>query len=142
MTVLVIIVTFAAIAVPRYAGSLVRYRVDSAARRVAADLAYARAAARSASSPRTVTFAVASDRYGIAGVTAAGHRSGAYSINLGDEPYRASLTSADFGGDPSVVFSGYGVPDSGGTVVVKGGAVTRTITLSAATGTVTITDGP
>lgn len=142
MTVLVIIVIFAAIAVPRYGASLARYRADAAARRIAADLAYARSAARSASAPRTVNFNVPSSRYGIAGVIAAGRRPGAYDISLGDEPYRATIASADFGGDASVIFSGYGVPDSGGTVVVRIGSTAKTVTLSDATGVVTITDGP
>lgn len=142
MTVLVIIVIFAAIAAPRYGASLARYRADAAARRIAADLTYARSAARSASAPRTVTFNIPSNRYGIAGVVAAGRRAGPYDISLREEPYNASIASADFGGDTAVTFSGYGVPDSGGSVVVISGIVSKTVTLSDATGGVTITDGP
>ena len=142
MTVLVIIVTFAAIAVPRYGASLARYRVDAAARRIAADLAYARAAARAGSAPRTVTFDAAGDRYALSSVVAAGRRAGPYDVSLQEEPYSAFILSADFGGDASVVFSGYGVPDSGGTVVVTSGAASKTVTLSNASGVVTITDGP
>jgi hypothetical protein len=142
MTVVAIIAAFAAIAAPRYARSLARYRADSAARRIAADLAYARTAARAASASRTVEFKIVPSVYVIAGVVAAGRAPGTYEVPLGQEPYRASIVSADFGGDTKVVFNGFGIPGSGGTVVVRSGVVTKTVTLVDKTGAIEITDGP
>ena len=51
--VLAIIGLITAIAAPRYAASLARYRAESAARRVAADLALARREAAASSSSRS-----------------------------------------------------------------------------------------
>src|SRR3954451_23186913 len=56
MIVILIIWIAAAVAVPRYASSVGRYRAEFAAKRVAADLNLARARAKAASSTRNVTF--------------------------------------------------------------------------------------
>lgn len=142
MTVVAVIGIFAAIAVPRYAESLARYRADSAARRVAADLEYARTAARSSSASRSVVFNTGAHSYSIGSVTALFRRPGAYQVVLTEEPYRSTLVSADFGGDATVVFNGFGVPDTAGTVVVRCGTTTKTITMEALTGKTTIVYTP
>src|SRR2546423_11308670 len=54
--VLAILAMVSAIAVPRYAGSIARYRAETAARRVAADLALAAAHAADAGKPQLVVF--------------------------------------------------------------------------------------
>jgi len=53
-----------------------------------------------------------------------------YVTKLTDEPYRAELISANLGGDAQVTFDGYGVPDSGGTIVVRHSGVQKTIVLN------------
>lgn len=143
MAVVAVIGIFAAIAVPKYAEALARYRVDAAARRVAADLEYARTSARSSSASRSVVFFnPAPNSYSIASVTALYRRPGAYQIALDQEPYRSTLVSANFGGDATVVFNGFGVPDTGGTVVVRCGTTTKTVSMDAQTGKTTITYTP
>lgn len=135
--VIAIIATLAAIAVPRYGGAVARYRIEAAARRIVEDLALARATARSKSTSVTVTFDVAMNQYQISGVSALNDPSSDAELNLSDPPYRAQLVSAIFGGDNAVIFDGFGIPDSGGTIVIAGGAVTKTILLDVDSGTAT-----
>ncbi len=132
--ILAIVAVVAAIAAPRYASSLANYRVEAAAQRIIRDLGVARAEARSGSTNITVTFDVANNNYGIAGVTSLESTSASANLTLSDAPYYAQLLSAAFGGDEVVTFDGYGLPDSGGTVVVGVGGVTRTIGLDNQTG--------
>src|SRR5688500_10231700 len=90
----------AAMAVPRYASSVGRYRADAAARRVAADLALARAKARAASAARTVTFNAAAGAYTISGMRHLDRASDPYTVNLSAAPYHVLVAHADFGGVP------------------------------------------
>jgi prepilin-type N-terminal cleavage/methylation domain-containing protein len=125
--VLTIISILAAVAVPRYAGALSRYRADAAARRVVADLSYARQAARSSSTSVTVMFKTLQDRIEMESVQDLDDSSSAWVTDLGGRPFRADLVSADFSGIKKVVYDGYGQPDSGGFVVLAVGSETRTV---------------
>ena len=123
----------AAIAAPRYGRATARYRVDVAARRVATDLAMARKAARSAGATRIVRFTPSTARYSIPGVPSLKNPSADYEVDLSAEPYKAEILSAEFDGDTKIVFDGYGVPDSGGTVRLRVGENVRTVTFDADT---------
>lgn len=136
--VVAIIASLAAIAVPRYARSIVRFRVESAARRIVADLDLARKSARRSSTSRTVAFTIAANTYRISGLGGLDDRSQDYAVLLSGEPYRAAIVSCDFGGDTEVVFDGYGVPDSGGTVTVRCGDIRKTVELDPETRRATI----
>ncbi len=135
--VLSILAVLAALAVPRYASASARYRVESAARRIAADLQLAQRAARTAGSLTVVTFDTLNHAYQIAGVDAL-DGSGLYRVDLQAEPYQSSLNAATFGSGSAVTFNGWGVPDVNGVVTVGVGAETRTVTLSLPSGQVTI----
>jgi len=132
--VVAIAAILAAMALPRYAGALSRYHAEAAARRIAADLALARDRARTYGAQRSVTFNPAAEQYQIPGLRDLKSSSGDYVVNLADRPYRADLVSADFGGDATVVFDGYGVPDGGGQVVVQVGEYQKTVVLDPNTG--------
>ncbi|MBT8484734.1 MAG: prepilin-type N-terminal cleavage/methylation domain-containing protein, partial [Phycisphaerae bacterium] len=113
--VVMLVATIAVIAVPRYTRSLERYRVDAAARRVVADLAYARTQARLVGQSRTVTFNLAKSAYTISDVRGLRDDGGPYEVVIADEPYSASIQSValgeptDLDDDPAVVqFNGYG----------------------------------
>lgn len=136
--VMAIIGMMAAVAAPRYANSVARYRVDLAAKRIAADMALAQQRAQIVSGSRAVAFAVSTSSYQLPGVPDLKKPAIDYSVKLEQGPYRAQIISANFGGDAEVVFNGYGVPDSGGSIVISSGSVQRTITLNATTGGVTI----
>ena len=81
-----------------------------------------------------MTFTPGSNQYQMAGVPDLRDPSSDYTVVLTDSPFRCSLTSANFGVDANVVFNGYGVPDSGGTVVVTRGSYQKTVALNAETG--------
>ena len=132
--VLAIIATMAAVAAPRYASSLARYRVDAAARRVTVDLESARRHARLTSAPCTVTFDVAGDRYTVSGVADLRAGGGPYEIELWADPYAASLDAVALGPGTIISYDGYGMPDVSGTITVRVGSFTRIVGVDAATG--------
>jgi type II secretion system protein H len=138
--IMVIAVTgiIAAIAVPRYGNALSQYRVDVAARRIAADLALAQHRAKVAGASRTVTFNVAAASYQLTSIADFKKPAVDYTVNLSQSPYAATLTSVDMGGDTSITFNGYGVPDSGGSISVASGSKQRTVTVDATTGGATV----
>jgi prepilin-type N-terminal cleavage/methylation domain-containing protein len=133
-----ILAVFAALAVPRYGAAASRHRLDLAARRVAADLRLAQLHAQVSSSPRAVSFFPATDQYQLPDVAAPDGASGSYTVILSAEPYRADLVSADFHEGTQVTFTGWGLPDYAGTVVVSVGAQQKTITVDTETGQVNI----
>jgi len=127
-----IIATIAAIGLPRYASSLGHYRLDAAARRVAADLNMVRELARTSSASKTLSFNVGASSYQVAGIRDDRNATNTYSVLLTEEPYKATIQSATFGAGSTVVFDGFGVPNLTGTVVVTSVNETRTIVLDAA----------
>ncbi len=132
--VLAIIAALAAIAGPRYANALINYRVDGISRRIVADLDLARTTAKSASKDVTVSSDITNNRYtapGVKGFKSSGVELG---VDLGDGPYYATLVAVNLGGDQEVVFDGYGIPDSGGTITVSCGTSTRVILLDSQAG--------
>jgi len=135
--VVAIVAVLAAIAAPHYGRAAARYRADVAARRIIADLEYARITARTAGASRTVTFSPGANEYTITGLAGMDGRT-AYRVALGDAPYDAEILKVDLGGDAAVVFDGYGAADSGGTVLVRVGEATRTLVLDADSGKATL----
>jgi type II secretory pathway pseudopilin PulG len=136
LTVTVLIIgIMAAVAVPRYADTLHRYRAESAAKRIVADLTLARQQAMSSSSSQTVQFTTpAADSYTLAGMSDLDHSSATYVVDLSASPYNASIDSASFGGDADLIFDGFGIPDSHGSVVVVSGGYKVTVTVDPDTG--------
>jgi prepilin-type N-terminal cleavage/methylation domain-containing protein len=145
VAVLIIIAIVSAIAAPRYASSLDRFRIDRAANRVVVDLAYARGAAEAASASTTVVFDVAASAYTMSGLTDPRTGAGSYRTDLAAEPYRATIVTVAMD-DPTalddtasdVTFDGFGRPDSAGTVVLSIAGRTRTITLDPDTGVASV----
>ena len=133
VVVLAIMGIIAAMAAPRYASAICRFQVDTAARRLIRDLTTARERARSQGANQTVNFTVASDTYTVVGMSGL-DGSANYTVNVSGEPYKASIVSANFGGQSSILFDGYGVPTSGGTAVLSAGGYTKTVTVDAQTG--------
>ena len=134
LLVLTIMATLTAMAVPRYQNSLARYRADLAAQRIVADLMQARTSAKTASASRTVAFSVAGNSYQIPQLSSLNGSSGGYSVILSERPYQVGLLSANFGGDTEIIYNGWGLPDSGGTVNLAIGTEQRTVTVDSETG--------
>lgn len=130
----------ASIAVPRFGNFVAHRHIDAAATRIATDLAFAQREAKFSSTTQTISFNVGTDSYTLVGMEDPDHAGREYAVPLTEEPYKATIISADFGGDFEVVFDGYGVPDSDGTLVVTVGNYRKTLTLDAQTGRVTVSD--
>jgi prepilin-type N-terminal cleavage/methylation domain-containing protein len=140
LLVLAIVTVVGLLAAPRYQAATERFRADSAARRVVADMALLRVRARALCAPQTLSVSAGGGSYTLNGMTDPDHPSATYKVNLNAEPYRATIVSVAFGttGNTSVVtFNGYGMPSAGGSVVVAVGGSRRTITIDATSGEVT-----
>jgi prepilin-type N-terminal cleavage/methylation domain-containing protein len=127
-----------AIAVPRYARSIASYRAEAAARRVGADLMLAKAKARAASSPRTVTFNASAGTYTISGLRHLDNSTAPYTVDLRAAPYHATIEYADFGGSPQAQFDMYGTLAWDGKVVVRAGERAWTVSLARLDGSPTV----
>ncbi len=132
--VLLIIGVLSSIAIPRFANSIARHRLNATARRVIADLALARQHAISTSAAQEVAFVVAQDRYTLVGMQHLDDPAKVYGVSLSDEPYGAQIATASFGGDASVIFDMYGDADSGGSVTIQVGRYRHLIPIDAANG--------
>ncbi len=124
----------AAIATPRYANALTRYRSEAAARRIVADIRLAQQTAKTTSSTRTVIFDTTNHAYSISNVRALDGQSMMYVVTLQEPPYLARIASVDMGGDGQLTFDGFGIPDSGGFVIVQAGDYQYTVVVDPETG--------
>jgi prepilin-type N-terminal cleavage/methylation domain-containing protein len=137
VVVILIMSIFGAVAAPAFFDSLLFHRVESAARRVKADIDHARQRARLTSAAQTIAFASAT--YTLAGVKGLDHAYVTYSVNLRQSPYSLDSAAANFGGTQTLSFDGYGTPTSGGTVVLTAKAHQCTVTVDGTTGITTMT---
>ena len=124
-----IIGIISAIVLPRYAGFVAMQQTQAAARRVLSDLTYAQRQARLTSSPKTVVFTVGTGTYELAGMNSLDRDADAYIVDLSKDPYRAGIAVASFGGDSTVIFDGYGAPDTGGIVTISVGIYRQSISV-------------
>lgn len=133
-----IMAVFASVALPLYSRAALRHQADLAARRVANDLRQAQSYARTTSASCKVAFYPTTEQYELNGVASLDGAPGNYQVTLTADPYEAKIVSASFGGSSEVVFDGWGMPSSGGSVVLSVGAEQRTVAVDGATGQVTI----
>ena len=137
LIVVLIMSIVAAAAAPAFLDSLLFHRVESAARRVKADLEMARQTARLTSAAQPVTFANSS--YTVGNTTKSLDDPHAqYLVDLTAPPFELDTVAADFAGGQSVTFDGYGTPSSSGTVVLTTKNHQCTVALDGTTGEVTI----
>ena len=129
--VLMVIAIMTAAAAPRLHRALSYHRTESAARRIKVDLEQARQRAKTISASLTVEFDLTTQAYTIAGLKDLDRRPAAYAVSLAEHPYDVELVAANFGGLPSVTFSGFGIPSQSGSIVVRAGEYQRTVTLDA-----------
>ena len=134
MMAMAVIAIVAAIATPRYANALTRYRAEAAARRIIADIRLAQQTAKTTSSSRTIIFDTTNHAYSISNVRALDGQSMTYVVPLQEPPYLARIASVDMGGDAQLIFDGFGIPDSGGSVIVQAGDYQYTVVVDPETG--------
>lgn len=138
--VLIIISIMAMLSVPRYANFLAEQRASAAANRIAIDLAMAQRRAKFSSTTQTFKLDLNNNDYSLIDMQDPDHPTNPYVVTLSDEPYLAEIVSLDLGGATKIVFDGYGVPDTDGTITIRSGNRQKKITLDGQTGRVTITD--
>jgi prepilin-type N-terminal cleavage/methylation domain-containing protein len=137
IVVAAIVAMLAALVLPRIGTAGGVYAADAAARRVAADLHFARQHARLTSAAQSVEFDVDTSSYTMSGLPSPDRSTTAYTVNLSRAPYDALLTAVDFGGKPTLTFSAFGLPDAGGSVSVRAGRADRAVNVNDATGEAT-----
>ena len=140
ITVTAIIGILAAVAIPRFAGAMANHRLEMAATRIVADLSLVQRQARTTSTSQKIEFDLLEGLYYLPTAKDIDHPGSVYVIKLSEEPYQATLLSADFGGDPEIIFDGYGIPDSDGSVVIQVAGQQRMITVDAETGRATVSE--
>jgi prepilin-type N-terminal cleavage/methylation domain-containing protein len=138
LIVLALIGVLTAIAAPKLGNSLARCRVEAAAKRIVADLAYAQRRAKLTSAAVTVTFNLSASTCTVSGAKALERAGAAYTVNLTKAPYQSQLDNANLGNDAVIVFDGFGHPDSGGMIVLHSGPQARLITIDPNTGQATV----
>ena len=136
IVVILIISVLAAVAMPRYALAISRYRVAMAEQRVLADLALVQAVAKTSSTGQSVLFSTTSNNYQLTGYAGPlnGPAQSTYTVSLTPDPYDATLVSASFNSTAQLTYDRFGQPSSGGTVVIQVGVYQKTITVDPNTG--------
>jgi len=135
LMVLGIIGVIAAMAMPRWTRSVARYEADAAARRLAADLAWAQSLARNTSSSLTVHVSLTDSTYQLVGVADPDHPGQGYSVDLKQSPYRCAIvasTATDANGN--IVFDGYGTTAATGSIIVQAGDAQKQVNVNPAAG--------
>lgn len=130
----------AATAMPRFAEVTARLRTEAVARRVAADLNFARRAAMQTSRTVTLTFQAAPAGYSLAGAMHPAYPHTPYAVTFADVDSTVQLQSYSFNGGSTLSFNAYGRPLVGanalteGTVVLRNGSHTFSVVVNPATG--------
>jgi len=134
VVVLSIMTIMASIVAPKYASAVARYRLESAARRIVADIEQTKALARASGTTQVMSFIPSTNSYSIVGLVTGSNRGADYTVKLSQPPYSVTLQSASFAGMNDLRFGGFGLPADGGTIVVRSGSDTRTVTIDPASG--------
>ena len=137
--VILILMITVKLAMPRFAKASARYHAENAARRIIADLEYARARARQLGKSVTITFDAVGKTYTITNVASPIRSSVTYKVDLSVEPYLCLINPSSFGVSRAVTFDMFGNASAGGTLTVRCGTYLYTVTLDQTTGRVYFT---
>lgn len=139
MMTLTVMAIVAAIAIPRVANMMRRERLNQAGRRLCADIQLARVQAIRDKANTTVSFSPATKVYLVNGQKGNRVSTETYRVQLSRaKGAEVDLVSADFGsGVTDLVFTKFGVPVTGGTIVISDGREKQILTVSASSGRVT-----
>jgi len=142
--VVVIIAIVGAIAVPRIGGSVSFRRAEAAAQQIKRDLEYARTYAMTHSTTQVFQCSNTTElQYALPGLRDPDRPDRGYKVSFDFEQWGLRVVSIDLGHDAdadrlSIVFDMYGKPDYGGSMTIRVGNHTRTITIDDDTGHVSI----
>lgn len=132
--VVAILAMLGALVVPQIGSAGSGYRADAAARRIAADLNYARGQARLTSTAHSIEFDAAANRYTFADLNHPDRSSAKYAVSLARPPYEVTLKGADFEGATTLTYSAFGLPSAGGEVEIRCGSAARVVEVDGTTG--------
>ncbi len=119
LIVVVIMGITAAVAIPSFGDSIAKMNAEAAAERIRADLELARRHAINTSSSQSVVFD--SDGYALPGMDDPDHPGQPYYVDLTGDQYGVTLDSVGLGGDATIIFDGFGLPDSDVSIVIRVG---------------------
>ena len=135
----------AAIAMPVYSNSVLRYRADLSAQRVAQDINRAQGIARQSNSSRSISFNLSDHSYTISGLNSMDRVSQPYRVSLGELPYRTAFASLTTAAQPttqltsvSVAFDRFGMPDRGISVLISAGVFQKRVVVAPTSGRVSV----
>ncbi len=129
MIVLVVMAVAAAVAVPRYARSVQRYRLDAATRHLAAQFDLAQRYARAHGKTVTLSTDTTDSRVRFSdadGVTVS-------DTQLDESPFIAALTEVKISNGTALQFDGYGKPNTTAKLAITVGDQQRVVTYDADT---------
>ena len=135
----------AATAAPIYSKSLLNYRVEVAAQRIAQDIAQTQRVARQNNSAQTITFTLSEHSYTISGISSLDRVSAPYKVSVDQAPYRVGMTSLVTAALPAtqlssvaIAFDRFGMPDQGISVSISAGTFQRRVDVAPISGKVSI----
>ena len=138
--VITILAIISAAVTPRFFSTLAYHRAENAAQRIQFDCQWAQRRAKTQSADQVVQFNPGANSYTLPAVARRNQAGADYVVELDAYPYVASIVSADFGGQPVLVFDGFGLPQQAGNVVVQSGTSHRSISFDPDSGSATISD--
>ncbi len=133
--VLIIMALLAGIATPRYFSTITNQQLAAVQRKIQTDLAYAQRCARLKSKKQKIQFDVLNDSYTLKKIPDLDRPGTEFQVQLDQGPYNATIVSANFGGPSVLTYDAYGVPVTGGSIVVRVRDQDLTFTISNASGT-------
>lgn len=144
--VVAILAIFTAVALPRFGNSAQRFRVDISARKIAADIAWCKQAARTTGQPAIITFSTTNNTYTLSGgVSTTGNVAPDLTVDFKKSPYTATLSAVSLTllntatATQSITFDANGIPSATGTITLSTATSGRVITISSPGGAVVIT---
>ncbi|TWT47571.1 hypothetical protein Pla111_11860 [Botrimarina hoheduenensis] len=122
---------FAGVAAPRYTKALSGAQLETASKRLAADLRRARAVATQTASPCTIQFRPALKAYGSTDLPDPAQAGAPLDVRLTQDGFNLSMSVTDFDGLNMVTFDWRGDPVNTGSVTLGHGGATRIISVLA-----------
>lgn len=119
LLVTAIVAVVAGIALPKYGAALARYRVDSAASRLSADIRAIAETARARSERHAVVIDLASDRYTSYRRYGTADQDAGATIELGVKPYDVDIAKVTYSSGTAITIDGLGRITRGATIVLQ-----------------------
>jgi prepilin-type N-terminal cleavage/methylation domain-containing protein len=140
-----ILAILAAVAIPAYSDSLLRYRAEATAQRVALDIALTQRSARQSNSSQTISFDASMECYAISNLKSLDKPNAQYKVVVTDSPYKAVIESMNTAAAPAtplttlvLTFDRFGMPDKGISVFVRSGSNIKRVDVAPTSGKVSI----